>query len=266
MFIDEYGVCNEDFRLTTYNVDSAYRALPEFYFDVVQEISGIHSYSGNVAVPHLNAEGKSWVITRTIMDIYSYPKWPEVLKVKTGIPFAKSYFAPRAVLAYDSNLSPVFSAKSMWAVIDMESRMPLKMAEISQKIGPVTYTDGPFIECGKRTPKLDTELMAQRPVLSSYRPEHKFFDTDINGHVNNIVYLRWMLESMPFDYLKSHNPSYIDINWLHEVHMTDSIEVSVYVLDEASYGYIVKNLTKDEVSSVGQIDYRSFDEFQLSLS
>ncbi len=266
MYIDEFNVCNEDFKITTYNVDSAYRALPEFYFDVVQEISGIHSYSGNVAVPHLNAEGKSWVITRTIMDIYSYPKWPEVLKVKTGIPFAKSYFAPRAVLACDSAGNPVFSARSMWAVIDIESRMPLKMAEISQKIGPVTYTDGPFIDCGKRTPKLDTDAMVQKPLLASHKMEHKFFDTDINGHINNIVYLRWMFESMSFDYLKGHNPSYIDINWLHEVHMTDTVEVSVYALDEYSYGYIVKNLSKDEISSVGQINYRSFLDFPLSLS
>ncbi|MCR5760606.1 MAG: hypothetical protein K6F82_01180 [Sphaerochaetaceae bacterium] len=261
MFIDEHNVCNDEFKITTYNVDSAYRALPEFYFDVVQEISGVHSYEGHVAVPHLNAEGKSWVITRTIMDIYSYPKWPEVLKVRTGIPFAKSYYAPRAVVASDSSGNPVFSAKSMWAVIDIQSRMPLKMAEISEKIGPVTYTDGPFIDCGKRSPKLDTDAMVQKPLFSEYKPDHKFYDTDINGHTNNIVYLKWMLEAMPFDYMKKHNPSYIDINWLHEVHVSDSVEVKVYELEENSFGYIASNLTKNEISSVGQINFKSFEEF-----
>lgn len=264
MYIDEFNVCNEDFKITTYNVDSAYRALPEFYFDVLQEISGVHSYEGHVAVPHLNAEGKSWVITRTVMDIYAYPKWPEVLKLKTGIPFAKSYFAPRAVLAYTSEGEPVFSAKSMWAVIDIESRMPLKMAEISNKIGPVTYTDGPFVDCGKRIPKLDTDAISEKPLLSQYKPDHKFFDTDINGHINNIVYLNWMLEAMPFDYMKGHNPSYIDINWLREIHMTDNVEVLVHKMDEDSFGYIVRNLTKDEISSVGQINFKSFEDFSKS--
>ncbi|MCR4675896.1 MAG: hypothetical protein K5634_01540 [Sphaerochaetaceae bacterium] len=256
MYIDSHNVCHEDFKVTTFGADSAYRPLPEFYFGILQEISGTHSGEGKVSVPYLMKEGKSWVITRTIMEIYSYPVWPEVLKLETGIPFAKSYFAPRAVLAFDSSGNPVFSAKSMWAVIDIETRMPQKMAEITQKIGPVDYVDGPFIECGKRVPKLDREVMEQSPRISLYPVNHKFYDTDINGHVNNIVYLRWMLESMDFDYMKEHLPSYIDINWVHEVHYTDSVEVEAYSLSDDSFGYVVKNLSKDETAALGRIDFK----------
>lgn len=238
MYIDENNTAHEDFVLSTFNTDAEYAATPRWYFEICQEIAGRHSLLRSCSVPDLLKEGKSWVISRERMEIYSYPHWNMTLHVKTGIPESTSYFAPRTIAAEDSDGKPVFKSSTMWAVVDYETKMPLKVGEIYSRIQPSVNQD--FVDTAlRRTPKIDFESAEATEPVGVYRPQVSYWDTDINRHVNNIVYLDWVLRSMDYEYLKTHRPSMIDIIWMHEIHHQDSVEVRAYKTAENRFVYVV---------------------------
>lgn len=237
MYIDQNNIAHEDFILSTYNTDSEYAATPKWYFEICQEIAGRHSLMRKCSVPDLLKEGKSWVISRERMEIYSYPHWDQTLHLKTGIPRSESYFAPRTIVAEDSEGNEVFRSSTMWAVVDYQTKMPLKVGEIYNRI---QSTEDDFVDTTlRRTPKIDIDSAEQSGVFSSYRPRLSYWDTDINRHVNNIVYLDWVLRSMDSGYLKNHRPSLIDIMWMHEIHEKDSVTVNVYRTAENKFVYTI---------------------------
>ena len=51
-------------------------------------------------------------------------------------------------------------------------------------------------------------------------------DLDINGHVNNVRYIDWILNGLPYDYLKTHELKEMEINYLAEASYDDEILVS----------------------------------------
>ncbi len=125
----------------------------------------------------------------------------------------------------------------MWAVVDYQTKMPLKVGEIYNRI---QSTEDDFVDTTlRRTPKIDIDSAEQSGVFSSYRPRLSYWDTDINRHVNNIVYLDWVLRSMDSGYLKNHRPSLIDIMWMHEIHEDDSVTVNVYQTGKDRFVYTI---------------------------
>lgn len=238
MRIDEHNVAHQDFTLCTFNTDADYAATPRWFFEICQEIAGLHSLMRGCAITDLIKEGKSWVISRERMEIYSYPRWADVLHLKTGIPESSSYFAPRTIVAQDKDGKPVFKSSTMWAVVDYQTKMPLKVGDIYERIRAAVDED--FVDTGlRRTPKTDLDAADQTGVFSTYRPQVSYWDTDLNRHVNNTVYLDWILRSMNSSYLKSHRPALIDVMWMHEIHETDRVVVNVYKVDENRFVYAV---------------------------
>ena len=58
----------------------------------------------------------------------------------------------------------------------------------------------------------------------------RYFDIDINHHVNNARYLDWMLDPLGPDFLRQHRPVAFKINYEAEVQEGATVE-SRYVLD-----------------------------------
>ncbi len=71
-----------------------------------------------------------------------------------------------------------------------------------------------------------------------------YYDTDYNRHVNNIVYINWLMESFPHEYLDQYLPEFFDVEWKKQCHWGDEIKV-VTKKKEGSEEYYTKILHKD---------------------
>lgn len=254
MVIDSSNVAVHSFTPYTYNTYAEYVATPRWLFEVCQEAAAMHSGLKHLGVPDLLKEGKTWVITREKMTISRYPRWNNEVTVKTGVPDANSFFAPRTVLGEDENGKEIFRASMMWAVVNAVTRMPVKVGGIYDRIGCVK---GPsFVdETLRREPKIDIQsLLAKQPVCT-FVPQIFFFDCDINNHINNIVYLDWILRTVPADYMENHLPSMIDIMWIHEVHMNDRVEVGMYEIEKDFYGFVMQRASDNLTVCTAQVRF-----------
>ena len=254
MQIDSNNVATHDFTPYTFNTYARYVSTPRWLFEVCQEIAAMHSMAKHLGVPDLMKEGKTWVITREKMHITRYPVWGDTVRVKTGVPDAKSFFAPRSMIAHDPEGNELFRASTMWAVVDYNARTPIRIGDIYEKLGCATEAD--FVdETLRREPKIDTARMLEKPPVQTFVPQIFFFDCDINNHINNIVYLDWLLRTVPVSYMKTHLPSMIDIMWIHEVHIDDSIEVRMYEIEKDYYGFMMHRASDDSVVCTAEIRF-----------
>ncbi len=181
-----------------------------------QDVTAVHYGSGGLSIPHLQRMGLTWVLVKQRFEIAEYPLWMDSLYLETwakppkGPFFFRDYAytyakdgrkttmdkALRDVSAgektlFDESEKPFLRATSNWMVLDTASLKPLK---------PTDNVMGNLGFCAENS----LESSFQRiplPENSSWDSEHSFYptitDIDINSHVNNLSYIRWILSYIP---------------------------------------------------------------------
>jgi acyl-ACP thioesterase len=52
----------------------------------------------------------------------------------------------------------------------------------------------------------------------------RFRDLDVNRHVNNVTFVEWVLESVPPSFLNERDLAFIEINFIGEALLGDTVE------------------------------------------
>lgn len=231
--IDEHNKAHSLFTTYSYETDSFFEARLAFYFRIVQEAAGNHAAKRGCSIPSLHAEGKTWVITRSKISINRYTRWPELLKVETWAQDPIRLHLPRVVRAYDNEGAEVFTAKTYWALIDIQRGRPCRPAEMSARIGLPPAELQEDLTLTNRVSYDDSGCT----TLLIYKPIIHYLDTDSNHHVNNISYLNWALESLPATFRDRCKVIEADVSWIRQTFSGDNITVETGSLDDqALYG------------------------------
>ena len=64
-------------------------------------------------------------------------------------------------------------------------------------------------------------------------------DMDMNGHVNNVVYVQWLLESVPPETWEKHVLSEIILEYRSECNFGDSVTATCCEIEEANDTYVL---------------------------
>ncbi len=228
VLIDEHNIAHSTFTTYSYETDCFAQARLAFYFQIVQEAAGIHAGLRGCSITDLHKEGKTWVITRSSMEIMRYTCWPQVIKVQTWAQDPIRLHLPRVVKGLDEQGNTLFIAKTHWAIIDLSSSRPLRPMDMSLRIGLPPVEDAEH-HLDMTLPRAQEE--EDLVLLCSYRPTIAYLDTDRNLHVNNISYLNWALESLPSSFRNRSKAASVDVSYLRQTFLEDSLIVSTYAQD-----------------------------------
>ena len=215
------GIFTDTLTLNSYEVDTFYSAQTAFYFRIMQEAAGAHAYYRNVSIPHLQQEGKTWVVTRTRMEILEHVRWPNTVQVHTWPQQPWKLYFPRVCQLYSGDQTKLFQSISHWVVMDTEKQRPVKPQTVSDRFGSVQTDEFVDPNLGRR---VMFDIQDHETVLT-YHPVIRYSDCDFNRHVNNVVYLEWMLDSLPFSFRDSHQAYEVDISYLAQTFRDDTVLV-----------------------------------------
>lgn len=216
------GIYHNTVELNSHDVDTFNLVHPAHYFRVLQEASGSHAYLKGVGIPHLRKEGMTWVVTRTRMEIYHYLSWPATIEVETWPQGIWKFYYPRVCRANSKDGNPLFEAMSQWLVVDTETQRPQRNERISNSFDQV---DKAFYKDPELGPRHNGER-EDLPLLYTYTPRIVYSDVDLNHHVNNVVYLEWMLESLPFTFRDNYLATVVDISYRAQAFRDDEVTVT----------------------------------------
>ncbi|KXT76787.1 acyl-ACP thioesterase domain-containing protein [Streptococcus sp. DD12] len=224
-----------DYRIPFYEVDDRGQVKLPHLLSFCLDMSGLQSASLGLSDQKLFDErGWVWVVTDYDMTISRLPRYNETVRVTTEATAYNKFFCYRNFYIKTLTGEELLTIQTIFVLIDMESR---KVQRVPESL--VAPYGAPFTKEMLRGPKFAALLEATE------RPYHiRYFDLDMNGHVNNSKYLEWMYDVLEADFLRQQVPERIQLKYVKEVQGNGDI-LSRYQYSE--------QVSHHEITSAGTI-------------
>lgn len=182
-----------DFQVRTYECGPDGRATLPTICNYLQEAASLNAESLAFSRTDFNAVGENitWVLTRMRVKMDRYPRWEDRVTVATWPSGGRRVAATRDFVLRDAAGECLGVATSEWMLIDLASRrvvpIPERVVSLADDARPPVLGEAPF---GKL--RWDCREVASAQVFRARRG-----DIDLNGHVNNVHYVEWIVETVP---------------------------------------------------------------------
>ena len=201
-----------------------------------------HSTDRGFGMKYLMSINRSWVLSRLAIEMTEMPKQYTRFNVETWVESAMRYFTSRnfaVVGTADDEQPKVYGyGRSIWAMIDTETRQPTDIYDIDNGAIDnwiVKDKDCP-IDKGGRV-RMSDEAALVRTIDTFYN------DVDINGHINSVKYIEHVLDLWPIDWYKEHRCQRFEIAYVAEAHAGDKLS---FYREETADGEFCVRISKDD--------------------
>lgn len=186
----------------------------------VQDVAEEHASLLGFGYESCRERGMAWVEHRLDVLVHRWPLCGEEIMVETWTHAHGAVKALRDFRMTDREGKAVILVSSQWVLIDVSGRRPVSL----KKHVPALEFKGepPLVqETGESDMPAASRFVKRVPVNASH--------IDANGHVNNGVYLRWALESIPVGGLNPLEVRGLHIEFKRETLPGEDVEVFLAV-------------------------------------
>ncbi|XP_028786179.1 palmitoyl-acyl carrier protein thioesterase, chloroplastic [Neltuma alba] len=163
-----------------------------------------------------------WVVSRMQLLVDYYPIWGEVVEIDTWVGASGKNGMRRDWLIRSQATGGIFArATSTWVTMNRTTRRLSKIPdEVRDELSPWFIEKQAITEdTHEKIVKLNKEA---KYMISDLKPKRS--DLDMNQHVNNVKYVKWMLETIPDRILESHQLSGITLEYRRECGSSDIVQ------------------------------------------
>ena len=176
--------------------------------------AGFHAADRGFGIATLNENHYTWVLSRLAVELENMPCQYEGFSIQTWVENVYRLFTDRNFAILDKEGKAVGYARSVWAMISMETRKPADLLTLHG--GSITdYV------CDKECPisKPGRIKVTEKTPVSEYQT--KYSDIDINGHVNSIKYIEHILDLFPIEFFKEKRIKRFEMAYVAESYYGD---------------------------------------------
>jgi acyl-ACP thioesterase len=223
---------NYTFNIRNTEIDLHNRLSFTALANILQECASRHATALGVSTLDLMQTGRTWVLSKLKISMHETAKLGEQLTVRTWPGGAQGVRALRGFRMFDQSAQQLGTAESVWLILDMAQRkvvaIPDEVARLRVQAEPLAY------KFKKTIPEVPQGTF-------EYRTSVAWHDLDINRHVNNNHYIRWIVDSFPFDFLNAHTLATAELVFLGESYYGDQIHVHTFHQGETSFIHEIRN-------------------------
>lgn len=212
--------------------------------DLFNDTAEVQTEQYGVDVATLNAQGVTWMLHRLQIRLAKMPHQNEEVLIETWPSGIDRLFALRDYRMVRQDGEELVRAASEWMYVDMNRRRPLRLPEKVVKMS--TEHDIPRVGL---QPVLNEKEFVGFEAQGGRHFDATFDNIDFNGHVTQASYMRWITNSLPFDFLKKHVLTAVEVVYAHEI-LPDSSIHSVYQVVEEGEEVIILHQVKNETGKL----------------
>ena len=192
-----------------------------------------HSTDRGFGMKYLMTIQRSWVLSRLAIEMEEMPAQYDRFTIETWVESALKFFTSRNFCVSDGKGKVYGYGRSIWAMIDTETRQPTDIFSIDNgAINDWIVADKPCpIEKGGRV-KMSGNDDLVRTIGLNYN------DIDINGHVNSVKYIEHVLDLWDIAWYRDHGLKRFEIAYVAEAHQGDRL--SFYREQTAENEYCIR--------------------------
>jgi len=225
-----------NFQIKSYHSDQDGKLTLFSLFHFLQECAWDNARLNNFGYEFLKENKAFWVLSRILVYMDHYPNWKEEIQIKTWPKGTDGIFALRdfEIILNDMVIGRVTTS---WLILDMDTRRP-------RKLDGFNFFHENFMQEEAIPKKLEKIVLNGDPKILESRKVY-YSDLDVNRHVNNASYVRWILDS----YFSANHLNSIrefEINFISEISLNDEFTVHSVGNEDDKY-FIIKNSKNRDV-------------------
>lgn len=241
LLMAESAVFTQQFDIQSHHIGPNAEVNLQYLLGCMQTTADMHVDSRQIGWNDLHAKGCFWAIYRMGLQIERLPRKYDRITVNTWANPPKGVFQPRSFEVFDQHGNRLLRAQSLWLVLDDKEFRPQQVEQIigtdlSYLIGAQDSFDIP----------LKVPMTTGEPIFPMVERTVLYSDIDTNHHVNNTNYVRWLIDSIPADYLKSHQIRELILNYVLQARLGDRYAVSTIPMTDGRLNTTIKRADSDE--------------------
>ncbi len=225
-------IFERNYPVNVFDTDITGRLSPGALFNYFQDLAGRHASQLGFGREHLMTNGFFWVLARMTVKIERMPlTWDEVT-VRTWPRGTDSIYAIRDLEMYDAEGRRLAGASSSWVIVDYETR------KVQRPDRALSFLNAQFPEekaLESNAGKIPPMAAGDHQVTSL---KAKLGDLDVNLHVNNALYIYWVMNCYEPEFISIFTPDLIEVNYLSEGHRDDMVNIITKAGDDRSAPFI----------------------------
>lgn len=180
--------------------------------------AGLHATDRGFGMATINEENYTWVLSRLAIELDDMPHEYEPFTIQTWVENVYRLFTDRNFAIINKDGIKIGYARSVWAMINMNTRKPADLLNIHEGTIADYICEGH--ECPIEKPAR-IKVNAQEVSASLVA---KYSDIDANGHVNSIRYIEHILDLFPMEYYRVMRVLRFEIAYVAESYYGDELK------------------------------------------
>ena len=209
-------IFEKSFDIEVSHCDCFGRLKASELFKFMQECAMVHAEHMGVGMEKMHSLNRTFVLARMKINIASMPSIGDSMKIKT-YPFGIERLFYIREFEISINGIKSAEARSIWLVIDLASRRPVRDRDFGKNFPKVTNENVNMDNPDKPVVAKDAPLIMERTVGYS--------DVDILGHANNSCYVAWACDCIGSGFFSDNLPFSITINYSSELKETECVKI-----------------------------------------
>jgi medium-chain acyl-[acyl-carrier-protein] hydrolase len=238
----------EIFSIASYEADIQGNCSLFALFNRFQDIAGKNATSLQVGYDELQQMKLAWVLSRIKVQIHAMPRWEETVIFATWPKGIDRLFALRDFCLTNEKGETLAVATSAWLLIDIEKGRPRKIESL-----PVNLQ---FPSAPHAIQEPLDKIQLPENMLPIFEKPIWLSDIDMNCHVNNAQYAKWITDCFPQEQSLHRHISSVQINFLEETLLGDTITLLKTPKESLVREYFLSGVSRTKGTHVFQANVR----------
>jgi acyl-ACP thioesterase len=213
----------DTYQIHSYEADVTARATASALLQFMQESAWNHAEHLELGYSHLVKKNLAWVMARLSLHIKTLPKWHETITLNTFPSGRDKLFAYRDFRITSQKDDVLAIGTTTWLVIDINRRRPQRT--------DTYFHINDWGEYERSYPGFAPKVDAFEAADSTTNRRVHYSHLDVNGHLNNVKYLDFVLDSFSPDFRAENDLVELDMNFTNEALLGDQIKIQTFEKD-----------------------------------
>lgn len=242
----ENKIGSYDFVAEPFHVDFTEKLTMGVLGNHLLNCAGIHAAERGFGIAELNENHYTWVLSRLAVEMEEMPRAYEKFSIRTWVENVYRLFTDRNFEIVNAAGKPIGYARSIWAMISMETRKPADLLALHG--GGITD----YI-CDKECPIEKAGRVKVNEAEPVARYTAKYGDIDLNGHVNSVKYIEHALNLFPLKMFREKSLRRFEVAYVAESYYGDTLCFYREQVGEGEYDIEIKKNDTEVVVRIKMI-------------
>ena len=212
--------------------------------------AGYHAKERGFGFTEGNESNFTWVLSRLAIELNDLPNQYETFTIQTWVENVYRLFTDRNFAVYDKDNNVCGYARSVWAMINIDTRKPADLLTIHG--GNIVD----YIETEKSCPIEKPSRIKVGSAMPMRTIETYYSDIDINGHVNSIKYIEHILDLFSKDWYNNKRIKRFEMAYVAETYFGETLSFYRDEVEDGTFDIEVRKNVGGEVPE-GELVCRS---------